>query len=48
MTTVLLILTCVLAGTSIVLWLGNHNLVKANRELEQTIRTLRRRLYKRH
>lgn len=46
MTTALLILTCVLAGTCVVLWLGNHNLIKANRNMEQTIRTLRRQLYR--
>ncbi len=46
MITTLLILTCVLAGICVVLWLGNHNLIKANRNMEQTIRTLRRQLHR--
>lgn len=46
MITTLLILTCVLAGTCIVLRLGNHNLIKANHNMEQTIRTLRRQLHR--
>ncbi len=46
MNTALLIIAIVLAGTSIVLWLGNHNLIKANRKLEQTVKTLRRQLHR--
>lgn len=46
MITTLLILTCVLAGACVVLWLGNRNMIKANRNMEQTIRTLRRQLYR--